>query len=281
MTISGELSTDENEYYKDNMMKFYTKGIEIDSLDSFTDKEPTDMLEFKLINPYKEKENWAIEFGKPNSKAVEIYVNGKEINTLYEGNKYGHISPGELYKELTLTQNVGTIKYIDGADLMCCFLCGSPTCQTVITKIIEKESCVEWIIDYPSKIRYAFKKEQYNEQLNRLKAFDNIFLRPKDNVYYVDELSTEVWIAMGPNQANKLDARRELILLSKKTFDRVLDIPISLIITKDGDINGRFEYCIKKSNDRELFKYLRVREDYSSIINFIDGEYFWIVAYSD
>ena len=42
-----------------------------------------DTLRFELIDPYEAKEKWAVEEYFPGLHAVRIYVNNKELNSLF------------------------------------------------------------------------------------------------------------------------------------------------------------------------------------------------------
>ena len=137
----------------------------------------TDMVEFKLFNP-QGKEDWAEDFDA--NQAVEIYINGKEIieilkeiETPYamsEGHvdiagAYGHLTPKQLYSELTDT---------DESALLCCDGCGFTGCWSVLVKVEEDDNYIYWKNfrhnhrDWKYDISYKFGRIEYENAVKQL-----------------------------------------------------------------------------------------------------------------
>ena len=128
-----------------------------------------DRLSFRIINPIG-KEEWVQNSNI--SQVVEIYLNGveivsilKEIETPYANEEnhanlagaYGHVSPDELYANLT--------KYEEDIEILCCSGCGESGCWWIIVDIEKDEKFVYWKRfrnnhrDWKYDISYKFDKD--------------------------------------------------------------------------------------------------------------------------
>ena len=138
-----------------------------------------DILEFKIINP-KGKEDWANDYDI--SEVVEIYINGREIIELLkeietpfamgEGHidiagAYGHLTPKELYSELTDSEE---------SALLCCDGCGFISCWSVLVSVKKDDSYVYWKEfkhnhrHWKYNISYQFSRLEYENALKQLRA---------------------------------------------------------------------------------------------------------------
>ena len=138
-----------------------------------------DILEFKIMNP-KGKEDWADDYDI--SEAVEIYINKremiellKEIETPFasaEGHiniagAYGHLTPGQLYSELTDSGECA---------LLCCNDCGFIGCWSVMVNVERDDSYVYWKEfrhnhrDWKYNISYKFDRLEYESALKQLET---------------------------------------------------------------------------------------------------------------
>lgn len=145
-------------------------------------------ISFRLIDPRKAGEAWADDY--PETKAVEIYIDDKEILDILrpieepyakaEGldleNDYGHIDPKSLYSDLTEATDPNSYAYSLGVYLCRCGDCGEPGCWSVTNKVREDEDYVYWYgfqhehRDWEYNLEYKFDKKQYVDALRELEA---------------------------------------------------------------------------------------------------------------
>lgn len=146
-----------------------------------------DHLEFCIIDPVKEQEEWAVQFGADEC-SVEIRINGEELaeqaTRLEKGiprdqpvnlNEcdYGHMKTSLLYRYLS-----GELEDEYGIPLLWCRDCGVPECDSVRCSIRTEEDCVIWEnftkngrTPIGTDLRFRFSKENYQEQLEFLKNY--------------------------------------------------------------------------------------------------------------
>ena len=143
-------------------------------------KNDVDILKFKIIDP-KGKEDWADDYDI--SEAVEIYINGREIIELLkeietpfamdEGHidiagAYGHLTPKELYSELTDAEE---------SSLLCCDGCGFIGCWSVLVSVKMDDIYVYWNEfkhnhrDWKYNISYKFSRLEYENALKQLRVY--------------------------------------------------------------------------------------------------------------
>lgn len=146
-------------------------------------------LDFKMFDPVEAGEVWAVDFGS-NHKVVEIYIDGKrlldtirKIEVPYakeEGHPdlagdYGHVSPSELYSDLSTATDENSYSYELGVYLFCCAGCGEPGCWSVTLQVKEDEESVYWYNfehehrDWEYNLTYRFEKNAYAQALHKLK----------------------------------------------------------------------------------------------------------------
>lgn len=147
--------------------------------------ENNNILNFEMFDPVEAGEEWAITWGS-NHKVVEIYVDGKklldiirEIEVPYANEEgypelagaYGHISPRELYVDLStvLIDNSNTCD--KRVNLFCCGSCGEIICWSVSFLVKEDERYVYWYDfrhehrNWEYNLTYKFDKEEYEDTL--------------------------------------------------------------------------------------------------------------------
>lgn len=136
-----------------------------------------DILNFEIINP-KGIEDWADDCDV--SEVVEIYINGREIIELLreietplamgEGHigiagAYGHLTPKQLYSELT---------DLEECALLCCGDCGFIGCWSVLVNVEMDERYVYWKEfrnnhrDWEYNISYKFDRLEYENVLKTI-----------------------------------------------------------------------------------------------------------------
>lgn len=130
-------------------------------------------LTFCMINPVLKKEPWAVSYGKQDSSAIEIYLDGKEITAELCQGTFGHIAPGSLYHELTNALLPGTVQYKEGAELLCCGDCGMATCKTILAVVRKSINSITWTIGKPLYTTFRFRKNEYFAQMQQLKKWQD------------------------------------------------------------------------------------------------------------
>ncbi len=138
-----------------------------------------DSILFKIINP-KGTEEWADE--SDVNEAVEIFINGIEIidtlriietpyviaedSDLELAGDYGHLTPDELYSNLSND-------YKEAA-LLCCSGCGLSGCWSILVEIVKDDKYVYWKNfkhnhrNWRYNISYKFDKSDYENALKNL-----------------------------------------------------------------------------------------------------------------
>ena len=112
-----------------------------------------DTLRFELIDPYEAKEKWAVEEYFPGLHAVRIYVNNKELNSLFveledkEDGRTRPTQPSDMYGHVGLwlakdLKSESAASY--GVSLCCCADCGDEGCWGVRAKVRESEDEIVW-----------------------------------------------------------------------------------------------------------------------------------------
>ena len=151
----------------------------------------TDKLEFKLIDPVKNGEEWADD--RKDCRAVEIYLNGREIIDILkeiempfakeEGHPdiaggYAHNTPKFLYRSLSETLVEGTYSNNYGAELLCCSSCGSSGCWSAIVHVRQDKDFVYWENfeqnhreNWKYNLSYKFDRTEYEKESEKLKGF--------------------------------------------------------------------------------------------------------------
>lgn len=148
---------------------------------------------------------WEIDELNPNYLNhiywIDIYIDGVDLKQLvieYTNKYFEQEETIAAYDEFWLEWMVGSLGieentgYTKKGDLICCS-CGSHGCYSIMCTIVEKKDKVIWKnftdlnkADYKIP-ELVFEKEQYTNELNKLKAFyDNADFEPKDR-YYWDE----------------------------------------------------------------------------------------------
>lgn len=143
---------------------------------------------FKIINP-KGKEAWAEFFDV--SKAVEIYINDtKLVDILHEieipyatnegkpslAGSYGHLTPKELFDNLTNSKAPDEYNEEFGNEILCCGGCGDSGCWSVYVFISYDDYYVYWYKfrhnhrDWKYNISYKFDRKEYEKSLEDLKS---------------------------------------------------------------------------------------------------------------
>lgn len=132
-----------------------------------------------------------LEF-KGTYKAVEIYINGreiveilKEIETPYameEGHPklagaYGHNAAKTLYEDLREAMTEGTYCQENGVELLCCKECGESGCWSVRVSVRQDEEYIYWEQfqhnhrKWNYDISFQFTKKDYERAMQQLSAF--------------------------------------------------------------------------------------------------------------
>lgn len=168
--------------------------------------EKFDTLDFKLINPVKAGEEWAVWRDDDGNATIladynvaEIYINDVEIAEIFrraeepyyleefgetaddkdsdEWNGYGHLPPAHLLDYLIDAPIEGTYAHDFGVYPVCCGYCGEPGCWSVTFKVKADEDFVYWYgfehehRDWEYNLTYKFRKADYDAALQKLKRF--------------------------------------------------------------------------------------------------------------
>ena len=147
-----------------------------------------DTLRFELIDPYEAKEKWAVEEYFPGLHAVRIYVNNKELNSLFveledkEDGTTRPTQPSDMYGHVGLwlakdLKSESAASY--GVSLCCCSSCGDEGCWGVRAKVRESDEEVVW---------YGFEHE------HRPYTYGGLEFHFERNAYYAQLKILEGWV---------------------------------------------------------------------------------------
>ena len=145
-------------------------------------------LDFKMFDPVEAGEEWAVDFGS-NHKVVEIYIDGQRLlDTIREieipyaqgedspelAGDYGHVSPRELYSDLSTAADENSYSHDLGVYLFCCASCGEPGCWSVTLRVREDADFVYWYgfehehRGWEYNLEYKFEKKAYEQAMKKL-----------------------------------------------------------------------------------------------------------------
>lgn len=148
----------------------------------------TNYLNFKLIDPILNDEEWAKDMKNP-PKVVEIYIDGVEITEIFrkievpyceqEGDPnlagdYGHMPVKELYEDLSEATIEGSYSNKLGVYPVCCGGCGEPGCWSVTFRVRESDEFVWWYgfehehREWKYDLEFKFLKSDYLKEMNKL-----------------------------------------------------------------------------------------------------------------
>ena len=158
-----------------------------------------DKIEFRLINPVEKGEEWAEDymFGSKEPRAVEIYINNREIIDILkeielpfaeeEGHPslaggYGHNVPKFLYESLNDAFVEGTYNQQCGVEILCCGDCGFPGCWSAVAYVRQDDDFVYWENfrqnhrkNWKYNLSYKFDRAEYEKEMEKLKGFNEEF----------------------------------------------------------------------------------------------------------
>ena len=149
-----------------------------------------DQIEFRIFDP-KGKEIWVDDFySETDIRLVAIYLNGreivdilKEIELAYDTEtpgSYGHLTPKNLYRNLSDALIPGTYSHDHETFFLCCESCGIDGCWSVVATVTQDENYVYWTDfrqphrpEWKYPISYRFRRMQYEKEMNKLNAYQS------------------------------------------------------------------------------------------------------------